>query len=40
LFLRLALQYFNDQIVDKRLAEWIVTEKTVIEGIPVRSRLH
>jgi tRNA-(ms[2]io[6]A)-hydroxylase len=40
LFLRLALQYFNDQIVDKRLAEWIVIEKTVIEGIPVRSRLH
>lgn len=40
LFLRLALQYFNDQIVDKRLAEWIVIEKTVVESIPVRSRLH
>ncbi|MBT5685558.1 MAG: tRNA-(ms[2]io[6]A)-hydroxylase [Gammaproteobacteria bacterium] len=40
LFLRLASQYFTDQIVDKRLAEWLVIEKTVIEGIPVRSRLH
>jgi tRNA-(ms[2]io[6]A)-hydroxylase len=40
LFLRLALQYFNDELVDKRLAEWIVIEKTVIESIPVRSRLH
>ena len=40
LFLRLALQYFNDELVDKRLAEWIVIEKTVIETIPVRSRLH
>jgi tRNA-(ms[2]io[6]A)-hydroxylase len=40
LFLRLALQYFNKQVVDKRLAEWIVIEKTVIESIPVRSRLH
>ena len=40
LFLRLALQYFNDQVVDKRLAEWIVIEKSVIESIPVRSRLH
>ena len=40
LFLRLALQYFDDELVDKRLAEWIVIEKTVIESIPVRSRLH
>jgi len=40
LFLRLASQYFTEQIVDKRLAEWLVIEKTVIEGIPVRSRLH
>jgi tRNA 2-(methylsulfanyl)-N6-isopentenyladenosine37 hydroxylase len=40
LFLRLALQYFDKQVVDKRLAEWIVIEKTVIESIPVRSRLH
>ena len=40
LFLRLALQYFNKQVVDKRLAEWIVIEKTVIESTPVRSRLH
>jgi tRNA-(ms[2]io[6]A)-hydroxylase len=40
LFLRLALQYFNDEIVGKRLDEWIVIEKTVIESIPVRSRLH
>ena len=40
LFLSLALKYFNDELVDKRLAEWIVIEKTVIESIPVRSRLH
>ena len=40
LFLRLALQYFDNQVVDKRLAEWIVIEKTVIESTPVRSRLH
>ena len=40
LFLRLALHYFNDQVIGKRLAEWIVIEKTVIESIPVRSRLH
>ena len=40
LFLSLALRYFNAEIVDNRLAEWIGIEKTVIESIPVRSRLH
>ena len=40
LFQRLALQYFSAKIVDKRLAEWVVIEKSVIENIPVRSRLH
>ena len=40
LFLRLALQYFSEDIVDKRLAEWVVIEKNVVKNIPVRSRLH
>jgi len=40
LFQRLALQYFSAKIVDKRLAEWVVIEKSVVENIPVRSRLH
>lgn len=40
LFLQLALQYFSEEVVDKRLAEWVVIEKKVVENIPVRSRLH
>ncbi len=40
LFLQLALQYFNEESVDERLAEWLAIEKTVVENIPIRSRLH
>lgn len=40
LFLRLASHYFSDGEVNDRLADWVAIEKTVIEGVPVRSRLH
>lgn len=40
LFLQLALQYFSEESVYQRLAEWIAIEESVIKNIPVRSRLH
>ncbi len=40
LFLQLALQYFSEESVDERLAEWLAIEKNVVENIPIRSRLH
>ena len=40
LFVRLAEQYFDQGTVDQRLAEWVAIERTIIEQMPVRSKLH
>ena len=40
MFVRLAREYFSHSTVDERLAEWVTIEHTIIEQLPVRSRLH
>ena len=40
LFVRLARQYFDQSAVDQRLGEWVAIEHTIINQLPVRSRLH
>ena len=40
LFVRLARQYFDQRAVDQRLGEWVAIEHTIINQLPVRSRLH
>lgn len=40
LFLDLAYRYFDHHQVDSRLREWVGMEQSVIDQLPVRSRLH
>ena len=40
LFIRLAEEYFNQNTVNQRLAEWVTIENTIIKALPVRCRLH
>ncbi len=40
LFLRLANEYFPESAVEKRLGEWLAIEKTIIDRLPIRPRLH
>ena len=40
LFVRLARQYFDQSAVDQQLGEWVAIEHTIINQLPVRSRLH
>ena len=40
LFLQLANTYFDSETCQTRLVEWETIEATVIEHLPIRSRLH
>lgn len=40
LFVDLAEQYFEQAEVSSRLEDWITIEQSVIDQLPVRSRLH
>ncbi|MBO6555002.1 MAG: tRNA-(ms[2]io[6]A)-hydroxylase [Pseudomonadales bacterium] len=40
LFLDLAKEYFPIHEVEQRTAEWIAVEQTVMEDLPIHSRLH
>ncbi len=40
LFVNLAEQYFDQELVSKRLADWIAIEDTIVQQMPLRSRVH
>ena len=40
LFVSLAMTYFPDAVVDERLAELLVAEAQIIQGLTIRSALH
>jgi len=40
LFIRLAKTYFDEALVENRLTEWIDAERTIVEQLPIRPRLH
>ena len=40
LFVDLARQYFPHDAVESRLQEWLAIEQTVVEQLPVHSKLH
>ena len=40
LFLDMAHCYFSERTVDQRLLEWLQIEKSIIEQLPIRPRLH
>ena len=40
IFLGLANTYFDHKRVAERLADWLAIENTVMQSLPVRSRLH
>lgn len=40
LFIGLARAYFDDEVVEGRLAEWLAIEKSIVERLPIRPRLH
>jgi tRNA-(ms[2]io[6]A)-hydroxylase len=40
LFVKMALHYFDEKAVYKRLEWWIDRESEIIENLPVRSALH
>ena len=40
LFLDLAVRYFPVTEVSQRVADWIAIEKSILDSLPIRSRLH
>ena len=40
LFIRLALNYFDENDVRGRLADWVAIEDNIVHQLPRRSRLH
>jgi tRNA-(ms[2]io[6]A)-hydroxylase len=40
LFVSLARQYFDNETVTSRLADWVAIEHAVLQDLPVRPRLH